>query len=494
MQRRPDSLHDALMLRQVGPDYSKDFLHTLVYTKPFCFDKATSVENMRKMLLSLSLQPQGFSWTKFKTLFNAFALFNSEYDRYLDTAEKFRVEAVLRDNFENWSPRELFFNIIQKLGHRDLIFNSHRPKQPNFIDVVGVDTENFHLVKYLEDIHMPAAVEYVKKGREVLGLALDGRLEDLCLVENPPLEVRDTEGNTPLLLLLRNMVELEDNVVEANVLRLLNRGALVNVYNYVGLTPALLAIDSPTILRILLKKGALVNVYSGHTAASIGLDGDSLLFNCIRTENEESLCLALDFGANPALPCDTYANALEFSREVGNASIVNLVRRAMTRPGVSAPSMLQALQRGRVAEVEALLQQGIGANQGVYVKKGIIVAPIDLAIQSGDESLARYLLGQGGSELFPEGGHKRSRLTEAVQHGGLGLVRLLVECGEPVHRDADSLGDTPLQAARKLQDPAIYNYLSRRQEKAFASWGNSVEIADRSWADVMDELDREQSS
>ena len=437
MSREPRNLCHALMLRQVGANRVEDFIHSLIYTKPFTYTDVTSIEDMRKMLLSLSLQSERPSLDQFRVLFYKFARFNSPYDSYLDTAEKFHVDAVLRDNFEDDSPVKLFFDIVQNLGYRDLIFNIADPSKPSFLHVLGVDTENFRLVEYLESIHMPLAVEYVRKGIQVLGLASDTTtLEELNSMDHPPLEARDAGGNTPLLLLLSDPERLGDQGVQEKILWLLDKGALVNVYTNTGL-------------------------------ANFGLDGETLLSSCIRSGNQGSLRLLLRARVDTTLPFNERCTTLQLARTADETYKTQMAHAIATNRTLPAPSMLRALQDGKIADVETLLQQGESANKLVCVRSQTNVAPLDIAVEWGHEGLVRYLLNQGAvwpPKLPYKVGFSTSRLTGPVSEGNLGLVRLLVECGEPVNSGPDYFGDTPLKIAKRLKDPAIYNYLSRQPE------------------------------
>ncbi|MBT4856054.1 hypothetical protein HOM50_03765 [bacterium] len=468
MSREPRNLCHALMLRQVGANRVEDFIHSLIYTKPFTYTDVTSIEDMRKMLLSLSLQSERPSLDQFRVLFYKFARFNSPYDSYLDTAEKFHVDAVLRDNFEDDSPVKLFFDIVQNLGYRDLIFNIADPSKPSFLHVLGVDTENFRLVEYLESIHMPLAVEYVRKGIQVLGLASDTTtLEELNSMDHPPLEARDAGGNTPLLLLLSDPERLGDQGVQEKILWLLDKGALVNVYTNTGLSPIYHAVNHPVVLQMLLDKGALVNVYTNTGLANFGLDGETLLSSCIRSGNQGSLRLLLRARVDTTLPFNERCTTLQLARTADETYKTQMAHAIATNRTLPAPSMLRALQDGKIADVETLLQQGESANKLVCVRSQTNVAPLDIAVEWGHEGLVRYLLNQGAvwpPKLPYKVGFSTSRLTGPVSEGNLGLVRLLVECGEPVNSGPDYFGDTPLKIAKRLKDPAIYNYLSRQPE------------------------------
>ncbi len=165
------------------------------------------------------------------------------------------------------------------------------------------------LLKYGADVN----AAYGKGGVTALHDAVQvGKYETtvrLLLAKGANIEARDSEGNTPLMLAVRDTTYLHDEEQEKMMRILLAHGAKVNVHDKVGTTPLMLSYwRSINIAQLLLKHGATVNDRDimGRTALRQGAD------QC-RVEFVELLVKA---GADPNIRANDGKTALQSVKDL----------------------------------------------------------------------------------------------------------------------------------------------------------------------------------
>ncbi|HEX5222973.1 MAG TPA: ankyrin repeat domain-containing protein [Verrucomicrobiae bacterium] len=302
---------------------------------------------------------------------------------------------------------------------------------------------------------------------EYLGLLRNGDIQKLrkALDAGMPVEARDEQGNTPLIL-----ATAYSDV--ASVKLLLDRGADVNAANKAGATALLRAARSYEMVRLLVDRGAEVNVRSA-------LGNTPLILAARPADGERTVEFLLKHGADATATNNWGATALMAAAASGNEVSVRLLLKyganpnAQPLPGPEAflfaggrNALMWSAFRGDTGAMKALLEAGADPNA-----ESFLGTPTSQAAWADQIKATRLLLDRGAQ--VDQKGHGDSftplHWAASTEKSDARLVDLLVkrganpnaEGGESIEAFMD-VPQTPLMLAKRRGDTKIVSALTRR--------------------------------
>lgn len=212
------------------------------------------------------------------------------------------------------------------------------------------------------------------------------------LKKGVPVDVRDDEGNTPLMLAVKNR-----NVLMAGLL--LSFGAELDATNKAGMTPLWLATRSMTIIG---------KPDQGHTAASQAKAGG------------EVVELLLGFDADPMLVKDAdYREILiaplviKLGKTKALRDMLEAGMKANLMNGRNESLLIQAAEKGDFGAVELLVEHGANFNHKDLSGRSVLRA----AMQSENADIVKFLLDKGADTSAPAGSWPYSDMEFAERQG-----------------------------------------------------------------------------
>jgi ankyrin repeat protein len=195
------------------------------------------------------------------------------------------------------------------------------------------------------------------------------------------------------------------------------------------------------------------------------------VYHAAKAGRADVLALLVEFGVDIDLRDRNGDRGLDWASRYGELEVVELLVGGGATPDPREPDrdtnvpLIEALDSGRVAVANFLLDRGADPNRGSRSDG----TPLHHAAKLGDASLAARLLGVGADPAARRDMTFETPLHYAARWGRLEQVRLLIEAGAPLDaRDWD--GQTPLWVAAWLGKHEIVEVL--------ASAGAAVDIPD----------------
>lgn len=279
-----------------------------------------------------------------------------------------------------------------------------------------------------------------------------------ALDRGAPLEGRDAEGNTPLIL-------ASGYAGVPAVKALLDRGAEVRATNGAGATALIRGATRPDLVRLLLAHGAPADARSG-------IGNSALLIAARGANSHASVRLLLDHGASATASNRFGATALMAAVAGRDAESVRLLLRHGANPNASPTPdgpgfiigggrtpLMWAAYRGEEGLVRALLSAG--ADPNLFTGMG---TPLSQAAWNDHLAATRLLLTQGAhpNQLGIGDGYAALHWAASTEHADPRLVQLLLTHGadpnlgggEPVDAFVGT-PQTPLMLARRRGDTAV---------------------------------------
>ena len=303
------------------------------------------------------------------------------------------------------------------------------PKQPNHVD----PGRPLPLLDAAARGDIPAAIALLAQGQDV--------------------DMRDPDGNTPLMAALNNGIVAGGQVahpglpppVYAGIARfLLAHGANVNAYNHAGMTPLMISLYNghADVVSLLIAYRANVN-------ASNNAGETPLMYAITATrsgaEQMPLIPLLLKHGASPnAIDVRGYT-ALRSAAEQASPEVVQLLLAHHAYDDGKA--MADAAFVGRTAIVQVLLRS---VKSGTERRKRATLALRMAVLQGNTEAtkpVIKYLVEQGG-DIEVKGSWGWTPFVAEVYYGQLDMVDFLLDHGANVNA-TDDQGHTALWRARE---------------------------------------------
>lgn len=285
-----------------------------------------------------------------------------------------------------------------------------------------------------------------------------------ALERGAPVNGRDAQGNTPLMLAAV--------YGDAACLRLLlDHGAEVNATNHAGATPLMRAAQDYDKVRLLVERGADVNVPSA-------LGNTALILAARPANSDRTVAFLLSHGAEVGATNHWGATAL-MAAVAGEdaASVRRLLRRGVDVNAVTTPddpgfifgggrsALMWAAYRGHTNILGQLLESGADVNRESYLG-----TPLSQAAWADRTEAAGLLLKHGAEVDRKSAGDSFAALhwAASTESGDPALVKLLlghganpnIEGGENLDAFMD-IPQTPLMLAKRRGDSSVLATLVR---------------------------------